>query len=296
MPELPEVETIRRGLVRHLIGREVTGIEVRSSRAARHEEWDGRGMAPPALAAVAGTHVTEVARRGKFLWLTLAGRSNTLALHLGMSGQLLFRDDGEAGDPSHIAAVVSLERGARLIFRDQRTFGWLRSSPLVPTSDGAPGGAGTARPLVPLHAAHIARDPHDPAFDLEAVAARLHARTAAIKGLLLDQTIISGIGNIYADEALFAARLHPLRPGASISVRTLERLVGEANRVMAEAIAAGGTSFDALYVNTAGNSGYFERELQAYGRRGLPCLKCGRLMESLIVAGRSSHVCSNCQK
>lgn len=295
MPELPEVETIRLGLASHVLGRRISRVQVPSRRAARHEFWDGRGEAPPSLGTLAGRAVTEVARRGKFLWLGLDGEEEAIALHLGMSGQLLHHG-GQTATPSHLAAVLSLDDGSRLIFRDQRTFGWIRRAPLVPTADGAPGGQGTERSLVPLPAAHIARDPRDPHLDLPAVVARIRRSKAAIKALLLDQGVVSGIGNIYADETLFLARVHPLRPGSSLSARTVARIIRTSAEVMGEAIAAGGTSFDALYVNTAGEAGYFERELRAYGRGGEECLRCGRLMERMVIGGRTSHLCPRCQK
>lgn len=289
MPELPEVETIRLGLRSHLEGRRLEDLEVFSARAVR------RVSDLADLLSLAGRRIDEVVRRGKFLWLVLDGAPRALVLHLGMSGQLLVHAEPPSDLPRHTAVVLHLDRGT-VLFVDQRTFGHLDAVPLVPTPDGRPGGAGTTRPVMPATVAHIGRDPLDPSLDLPAVAGRMHRTTSAVKRVLLDQRYVSGIGNIYADETLWHARVHPERPAATLSVGELEGLVRTAGEVMAEAVRVGGTSFDALYVDTMGQAGYFARQLRAYGRTGQPCGRCGTLIERHVIGGRSSHLCPRCQR
>ncbi len=288
MPELPEVETIRLGLVTHLLGRRIRGIDLLSARAAR------RIARPGELGWFVGRQVLEVARRGKFLWVVAEDVPRALVLHLGMSGQLLFHAARPAELPRHTGAVVHLDRG-ELIFVDQRTFGYVDVVPWIPTPDGQPAGLGTDRALLPATISHIARDPLDPNLDLPGAAERMHRTTSAIKRVLLDQRHVSGVGNIYADETLWHARLHPERSAASLPPHRLERLIRTAAEVMAEAVRAGGTSFDALYVDTMGQTGYFARQLRAYGRTGQPCARCGTLIERQVIGGRSAHLCPRCQ-
>lgn len=287
MPELPEVETIRRGLLGHFLGRDVERVEVRSARAIRREN------APGTLgAAIAGDRVSEVARRGKFLWFR-GGSGGCTVVHLGMSGQLLHHAHAPA--PLRHEAVRWIHDGGALIFVDQRTFGYVHAAEMVDTVDGLPGGVGTETPEVPDVVSHIARDVLDPYFDAGACVARMSRTSSAIKRVLLDQRYVSGVGNIYADEALWTARIHPMIPARELDEAALLELLDATAEVMSRAVDAGGTSFDALYVDTAGESGYFARELMAYGRFGTPCPRCDTAMSRITVGGRTSHVCASCQ-
>lgn len=304
MPELPEVEVVRRGLAPHVLGRRIVEAEVLDARSVRRHDGGAEAFA----AAVRGARVTAVARRGKFLWLRTDSDTEAIMVHLGMSGQLRVRgttavlsspaaSDGPASDPHrHRRLVLRLDDGATLDFVDQRLFGGLWTSRLVPASDGATAGEGSPDPLLPAAAAHIARDVLDPALDREAVVARIRRSRAPIKAILLDQGVVSGIGSIYADEALWAVRLRHDTPGAAVPrVRAL-RLLDAAAEVMRRALAVGGTSFDALYVNVDGRSGYFARSLSAYGREGRPCPRCGTPIRRAMAGGRSSHWCPRCQR
>lgn len=299
MPELPEVETVRAGLEPLVTGATIVAVTVRRESCVR---LHGGGAAEFAL-GLADARVEAVVRRGKFLWLLLDGGDgppvSALSAHLGMSGQ--FRSfEGEPPSPhSHCRARLSLStpRGPlTLDFLDQRTFGYLHVETLVPTVDGAPGGQGSAVAAIPHSVAHIARDALDPALDDARAVAALRRGSRAIKSVLLDQTAVSGIGNIYADEALWAARIHPLRSAGSLTHEEAARLLAGAREVMSRALAQGGTSFDALYVNVNGESGYFSRDLAAYSRAGEPCFRCGTVMMKDKVGGRSSHWCPQCQR
>jgi len=295
VPELPEVEVVRHGLAPAVSGARVRAVAVRDQRAlTRHV-----GAADDFEARLTGATIRSAVRRGKFLWLPLDDRDEALLGHLGMSGQLLLRRSGSAPErferirldvehPVHGAIAV--------VFADQRTFGSLAIDELVPTPDGAPGGAGDDAPLVPRQAAHIARDPLDPAFSDRAFRAALRRRGSAIKRVLLDQTVISGIGNIYADESLWASRIHPESPADTLAGRTVGRLLAEVRSVLHKALAEGGTSFDAQYVNVNGQAGYFAHSLNAYGRAGSPCARCGRGILRVAFMNRSSHYCPTCQR
>jgi formamidopyrimidine-DNA glycosylase len=252
--------------------------------------------------ALTGAALGAVVRRGKFLWLLLDEGEGppvkALSAHLGMSGQ--FRSfAGMAPAPhSHCRARLELARAdgrITLDFLDQRTFGYLHVEPLEPTTDGGPGGQGSPAPVLPRSVAHIARDVLDPAGDAASAENALRRGTRAIKNVLLDQTAISGIGNIYADEALWSAAIHPMRTADSLTPAEASRLLASARAVMLSALAQGGTSFDALYVNVNGESGYFSRDLAAYGRAGEPCSRCGTLIAKSTIGGRSSHWCPGCQ-
>ena len=270
MPELPEVEVVRRGLQYWTAGREILQVDVRHPRATR------RHVAGPAdfAAHLRGQRLGEVQRRGKFLWWPLG--ETALVGHLGMSGQ--FRVDGDAG----VHTRIRFDLNRPLLFDDQRTFGGMWVDPLI---DGTP--AALAR---------IAEDPFSPAFDPAGVVALIRSRRAPIKALLLDQGIVSGIGNIYADEALWMARVHWATPGAALSARKTREVLEAAREVMARSIEAGGTSFDRLYVNVNGSSGYFQRDLFAYGQEGLPCARCGTPIIREKFANRSSFRCPRCQR
>lgn len=276
MPELPEVETIRLGLDPHVRGRRITGARVLRDRAVRRQPGGEAEFA----ARLVGRTITGTGRRGKFLWLSLDDES-TLLIHLGMSGQLII--PGPATPPSpHVRAVVELD-GATLQFRDQRTFGWVWACDA--DADG-----------VPVPASHIARDLMDPRVDPVALAHVIRRRTSGIKRVLLNQEVVSGIGNIYADEMLWAARVHGETPADEVSVRTLAKLLRAGREVMGRAIVVGGTSFDALYVNVNGESGYFARDLEAYGREGEPCGRCGAPIVRATFMNRSSFFCPRCQR
>ncbi len=290
MPELPEVEVVRRGLEAHALDRVITSVEVLHDRPVRRSP----GGASVFEASLVGRTFTAARRRGKYLWLPLSSglaaaaspRADDAVLgHLGMSGQMLVQPVG-APDEKHLRVRFTLAdaTGARseLRFVDQRMFGGLALSP---------GGA-----ELPAEIAHIARDLLDPEFDLGDFARRVRRRTSGIKRLLLDQTLVSGVGNIYADEALWRAGLHGERPGDRLTRTQVLELAGHARDVMSQALDQGGTSFDALYVNVNGQSGYFERSLNAYGREDEPCRRCGTAMRRVAFMNRSSYFCPACQK
>lgn len=360
MPELPEVETVRAGIADHSLGRPVRAVRVVDARSLR------RHLPGPAHfeAALTGRALRGAYRRGKYLWLTLSEADGTLAdealvVHLGMSGQLLVRDepgndsgsdsgnDSEARaafdeQPRHLRVALELgsagnsesvastnransnrvSTGQRLLFVDQRIFGGMFLSPLVPdvpaavvANEVAPGEMvpGEATPgemgqsevperfLIPEAVKHIARDPLDEFFDPAAVRRKFLPTSSGIKKVLLDQSVISGVGNIYADEALWRARLHYAKPARTLTAAQTRELLDAVTQVLRESLAAGGTSFDALYVNVLGESGYFERSLNAYGRAGEPCHRCAQAgRTSLIVRepfqNRSSYRCPHCQR
>src|SRR3954468_10934577 len=288
MPELPEVETVRDGLQRWVAGRTVAAVEVRHPRAVRRHVGGGTDLA----ARLAGLTVEAAARRGKYLWLPLAGphgaRGEALIGHLGMSGQLLVRP-ADAPPEKHLHVRIAFaDGGPELRFVDQRTFGGVLLDQLVPAAD---------RPdeLVPAQIAHTARAPIDPHFDDLAFAARLRRKDTELKRALLDQTLISGIGNIYADEALWRAQLPGQRRTAALTRPAITALLAEVRGVLADALRAGGTSFDALYVNVNGESGYFDRSLAVYGQEGRPCPRCGSPVRRDAFMNRSSFTCPRCQ-
>ena len=344
MPELPEVETVRAGLADHSLGRPVRAVRVVDARSLR------RHLPGPAHfeAALTGRTLRGAYRRGKYLWLTLSESDGTLAdealvVHLGMSGQLLVRDEpggdsgsdsgGDSGNesearaafdeqPRHLRVALELGRaeatgGAastrqRLLFVDQRIFGGMFLSPLVPdvpaavaANEAAPGEVPLdevpERFLVPEAVKHIARDPLDEFFDPAAVRRKFLRTSSGIKKVLLDQSVISGVGNIYADEALWRARLHYAKPARTLSAAQTRELLEAVTQVLRESLAAGGTSFDALYVNVLGESGYFERSLNAYGRAGEPCHRCAEAGRTTLMVrepfqNRSSYRCPHCQR
>jgi len=340
MPELPEVETVRAGLADHSLGRPVQAVRVVDARSLR------RHLPGPAHfeAALTGRALRGAYRRGKYLWLTLSEADGTLAdealvVHLGMSGQLLVRDEpreasesdsaseAEAraafdAEPRHLRVALELGpatagpigapggavgAGQRLLFVDQRIFGGMFLSPLVPDvpaavarNEVAPGEV-PERFLVPEAVKHIARDPLDEFFDPAAVRRKFLRTSRGIKKVLLDQSVISGVGNIYADEALWRARLHYAKPARTLSAAQTRDLLEAVTRVLRESLAAGGTSFDALYVNVLGESGYFERSLNAYGRAGEPCHRCAEAGRTTLMVrepfqNRSSYRCPHCQR
>jgi formamidopyrimidine-DNA glycosylase len=277
MPELPEVEVVRRGLQEHIAGRTITAVRVHHPRAVRRHEAGPADL----TARLLDNEITGTGRRGKYLWLTL-GSGEALVVHLGMSGQMLL---GEVARVEHLRIAALLDDGTALSFVDQRTFGGWMLTELV-NVDGSE---------VPEPVAHIARDPLDPAFDRDAVVKVLRGKHSEIKRQLLDQTVVSGIGNIYADEALWRAKVNGARPAETLTKPALARILDHAGDVMRDALGQGGTSFDSLYVNVNGESGYFDRSLDAYGREGEPCRRCGAVMRREKFMNRSSFYCPKCQ-
>lgn len=301
MPELPEVEVVRRGLAGWLPGARLGPVEVHHPRAVRRHVAGAADL----VARLDGAVVTDVVRRGKFLWLCLADGPVLLA-HLGMSGQLLLPPAG-APPERHLRVSLGLSGGPTgagrlLCFVDQRMFGGLWLEEPVPTPDGGPGGlAGPAdaphpsAAELPPSVRHVARDALDPDLDVDALVARIRRRTGAVKRALLDQTLVSGIGNIYADEALWRAGIHHGHPCDALPARRVRALLAAAREVMLAALAEGGTSFDSLYVDVNGASGYFERSLAVYGRTGRPCRRCGTPVVRERFTNRSSFGCPTCQ-
>ncbi|WP_280256443.1 bifunctional DNA-formamidopyrimidine glycosylase/DNA-(apurinic or apyrimidinic site) lyase [Nocardia wallacei] len=281
MPELPEVETVRRGLAEHVVGSVIESVAVKHPRSVRRHLLGGDDLA----AQLAGLRIESAQRRGKFLWLTFDEPDLALVVHLGMSGQMLVQP-ADVPLEKHAHIVATLDSGEQLRFVDQRTFGGWALHPLV-EADGT---------LVPEAVAHIGRDPLDPRFDADAVVRVMRAKRSEIKRVLLDQTVVSGVGNIYADEALWRARLHGERVAATLTRPVLHGLLTEVRAVMTEALEVGGTSFDALYVNVNGQSGYFERALAAYGREDEPCRRCGAPILREKFMNRSSFSCPRCQR
>jgi formamidopyrimidine-DNA glycosylase len=276
MPELPEVETVRQGLRTWVAGRTIERVEVLHPRAVRRHVAGGEDFAD----VLRGQTIRDVRRRGKYLWLALDSGDAVLG-HLGMSGQMLLLDAAVPPGPHLRVRFTFVDGGPQLRFVDQRTFGGLSLSP---------GGA-----ELPTEIAHIARDPFDPSYNVEGVVAALRGRRTGIKRALLDQTLISGVGNIYADESLWRARVHGNRPAAGLTRPAARRLLAHVHDVLGEALGQGGTSFDALYVNVNGESGYFDRSLAVYGREGLPCLRCASPIRREAFMNRSSFSCPRCQ-
>ncbi|NDE88874.1 MAG: bifunctional DNA-formamidopyrimidine glycosylase/DNA-(apurinic or apyrimidinic site) lyase [Micrococcales bacterium] len=305
MPELPEVETVRAGLAESLTQAKVTDVLVHDARSLRRHNAGSKDF----ISTLTGKTIEAAVRRGKFLWLPLGRKRGEpqLALmgHLGMSGQILLRSpDFEAEKLNRVTIKVKTAEREKLELRfvDQRIFGSLAIDVMEETQDRLPGGfAGTKDEydwlnLIPSQAKHIARDPLDPSFDLDWVLKKFKSKDSGIKRVLLDQQVVSGIGNIYADESLWRARVHYDQPAATISTKKALALMAEVTEVLAAAVEAGGTSFDEQYKNINGESGYFSVSLNAYGMTGLPCNRCGRAIRRDAWMNRGSHFCPNCQK
>ena len=276
MPELPEVETVRRGLVSLVKGFKISAAHELHPRALKPES-----IAP--LKSIQGAKIVDLSRRGKFLWFVL-DRPQVLVAHLGMSGQFLIHQEGHP-KAKHVRAKFDLTKQLRkreLVFNDQRTFGWVS---VEETEYG-----------VPSSAQHIARDPFDPKFDREETINKFAKRNIRVKTALLNQEIMSGVGNIYADETLWRAKIHPEISTADLSKKKIGSLIDFATEVMQEAIEKGGTSFDDLYINVNGESGFFEQSLAAYGRTDEPCPRCGTPIRRIVFGARSSHFCPRCQR
>lgn len=280
MPELPEVEVVRLGLEAHVVGSRIDSVDVLHPRAVRRHFAGERDL----VAQLRGRRIASAQRRGKYLWLPLDPGDMAIVVHLGMSGQMLVQPP-TVPDEKHLRIRAHLDSGADLRFVDQRTFGGWAVAPLE-VVDGTE---------VPEPVAHIARDPIDPLFDAEKVVEVLRGKHTEIKRALLDQTVVSGVGNIYADEALWRAKIHGNRIADTLTRPALRRLLTSAHAVMGEALAQGGTSFDALYVNVNGESGYFDRSLDAYGQEGRPCSRCGAPIRREKFMNRSSYSCPKCQ-
>lgn len=306
MPELPEVEVVRRGLESWVAGRSIQRAQVLDARSVRRHV-DGPQDFELSLT---GAFVDAAVRRGKFLWMPLkpadplpdAAGGVALVAHLGMSGQLLVEDASQPAE-KHLKVSLDLLGGAgaepvtsQLRFVDQRIFGGMWLSPLVPTPDGGPGGDGSSDASFPADAAHIARDVLDRLVTPQSLRASWRTKRVSVKTAILDQSFLSGVGNIYADEALWRTRLHYLTPVSSLSEAQTTELLQALRDVMGDALAAGGTSFDALYVNVNGASGYFDRSLNAYGQQGKPCARCGTLIVRERYMNRGSHFCPRCQR
>jgi formamidopyrimidine-DNA glycosylase len=275
VPELPEVETVRRGLERHVVGRTIDTVRVLHPRAVRRHPAGPDEFS----AALAGRGLDSARRRGKYLWLSVG--EDALLAHLGMSGQLLVGEPDRPVSPHVRIWFTFADGGPDLRFTDQRTFGHM-----CVVRDGAE---------LPAPIAHIAPDPFEPAYDPAALARRLRSRRTGVKRALLDQSMISGVGNIYADEALWRARLHWARPTETLTGPQVSALLAAVREVLGEALEAGGTTFDRLYVNVNGQSGYFERSLAVYGREGCPCRRCGTLVRRDRFMNRSAYSCPRCQ-
>ncbi|MFI5534294.1 bifunctional DNA-formamidopyrimidine glycosylase/DNA-(apurinic or apyrimidinic site) lyase [Kitasatospora sp. NPDC051853] len=281
MPELPEVEVVRRGLARWAAGRTVAEAQVLHPRAVRRQP----GGADEFAARLTGATLGDPQRRGKYLWVPLGG-DQALIGHLGMSGQLLVQDPA-VPDETHLRVRLRFTDGGReLRFVDQRTFGGLA------VEEAEPGDPEST----PLSIRHIARDPLDERFDDELFVTALRTKRTTVKRALLDQTLISGVGNIYADESLWRSKLHYERATSTLTRPQVRTLLEHARDVMGAALAVGGTTFDSLYVNVNGESGYFARELDAYGREGEPCRRCGTAMRREPWMNRSSYFCPKCQR
>jgi len=322
VPELPEVEVVRAGLAPFATGATVARVQVLDERSLRRHP----GPQEDFVDRLTGAVLAAPSRRGKFLWLPLPPRrtnskekgpdaatsgplwsdaahspSNSfdggeaLVVHLGMSGQVLLRPPGTEDALTRVR--IDLEHPAhgpvRLNFVDQRIFGSMAIDELVAAVDLGPSAPGER---LPASVAHIARDPLDPRFDDSRFFAALRRRRTGVKRALLDQTLVSGIGNIYADEALWAARIHYAQPTDALSRPRAKALLAEVRTVLAKALAEGGTSFDAQYLNVNGESGYFSHSLNAYGQQGRPCPRCGRPIIRESFMNRGSHFCAHCQR
>lgn len=290
MPELPEVETIRAGLAQQIVGERVEHARAEPTRLFRKNARGHRDVTD----LLVGNPLKGVERRGKFLWLLTGGEdlgkddaNLAFVVHLGMSGQVRVRSEGPAANVEelgkHEHLRLHLTSGTQISFVDQRTFGHLSVSSLVDCEGRT----------VPALMSHIAPDPLETVFDAASVIERGQKSRRRIKTLLLDQTLVSGIGNIYADEALHRAGIPGTKLGSELPEAKWLRVLDASRDVMVEALAAGGTSFDDLYVDVEGNPGYFERALAVYGKRGKECPGCAATVERIVVDGRSHFYCPN---
>lgn len=286
MPELPEVETVRAGLAEYLTGAKVTSVEVLDSRSLKRHQPGVQDF----INVMTGATLKHMSRRGKFLWIPLDREGLAMVGHLGMSGQMLVREAGSEPDKlTRVILFATSPDGKKLELRfvDQRIFGSLAIDELVAIDHDE---------HLPTTVTHIARDPLDPNFDEAAVIKKLRSRTAGIKKILLDQGVLSGVGNIYADEALWRAKLHYDQPANTLTLPKTKELLAHVREILAAAVLVGGTSFDEQYKNVNGQAGYFEVSLNAYGMTGRPCPRCGRAIVRENWMNRGSHFCPKCQK
>jgi formamidopyrimidine-DNA glycosylase len=283
MPELPEVEVVRKGLAKHVKNRKISNAKVRNNRALRNFEFSTKTFEK----TVAGFTINSVERRGKFLWMTLKNSSQAISAHLGMSGQMLMVKKEEKPS-THARVTFDFSDTKRsLHFIDQRTFGWVNLEELVEAKD---------KRLVPQSVLHISPDLFEETFDLDKTISNIKKRKTGIKQALLNQEIVAGIGNIYADEALWLAKTHWADVCENLSEKKIKEILISAKEVMAKALEKGGTSFDDLYIDVNGESGYFENELNAYGREGERCYRCDlEMVREAFSNNRSSTICPNCQ-
>jgi formamidopyrimidine-DNA glycosylase len=283
MPELPEVEVVRKGLAKHVKNRKISNAKVRNNRALRNFEFSSKTFEK----TVSGFTINSVERRGKFLWMTLKNSSQAISAHLGMSGQMLMVKKDEKPS-THARVTFDFSDTKRsLHFIDQRTFGWVNLEELVEAKD---------KRLVPQSVLHISPDLFEETFDLDKTISNIKRRKTGIKQALLNQEIVAGIGNIYADEALWLAKTHWADVCENLSEKKIKEILISAKEVMAKALEKGGTSFDDLYIDVNGESGYFENELNAYGREGERCYRCDlEMVREAFSNNRSSTICPNCQ-
>ena len=283
MPELPEVEVVRKGLAKHVKNRKISNAKVRNNRALRNFKFSTKTFEK----TVSGFTINSVERRGKFLWMTLKNSSQAISAHLGMSGQMLMVKKEEKPS-THARVTFDFSDTKRsLHFIDQRTFGWVNLEELVEAKD---------KRLVPQSVLHISPDLFEETFDLDKTISNIKKRKTGIKQALLNQEIVAGIGNIYADEALWLAKTHWADVCENLSEKKINEILISAKEVMAKALEKGGTSFDDLYIDVNGESGYFENELNAYGREGERCYRCDlEMVREAFSNNRSSTICPNCQ-
>jgi formamidopyrimidine-DNA glycosylase len=274
MPELPEVEVIRQGLAPRLVGRRFLRVSAgekslrRQSSLKELQKW------------LVGRQLLDLTRRGKYLVFALEGGA-TLLVHLGMTGRLLLGSEAKPLPPlDHIHLVFQLSDGLELIYQDVRRFGQILVFP-----------PGTA----PAPLENVGREPFSREVTPQWLADQAQGRSRPIKNFLLDGRILAGIGNIYACEILFAARLHPATPVARLSIKDWGLVLKETRRILQEAIRQGGTTVSD-YLNSQGEAGLFQVQLQVYGKAGEPCRRCGAPINRLVQAGRSSFFCPACQK
>ncbi len=286
MPELPEVETVRSGLAANVLGATISDVNVFENRSIRQHDKGKKDF----QSQLVGNKILSANRRGKFMWLQLQNenRDDALVIHLGMSGQVLLHKTSELEKHARVVFDLQGKRNKQLTMRfvDQRMFGGMFLDSLIQTPEGD---------FLPSRVTHIARDLFDPFVDDDKIVAEILKRKAGIKSLLLNQSIVSGVGNIYADEALWQTKLHYLTPGSRLKSSQVSQTLSALREIMQKAIAAGGTSFDEQYVRVNGESGWFEVELNAYGQEGEPCARCGRQIVREAWANRSSHRCPRCQ-
>ncbi len=295
MPELPEVEVVRSGLEPVIAGATIRHVEVFDGRALRRHPGPWEDF----VESLQGAKLQGALRRGKFLWFPVVGTESAVVCHLGMSGQIRLGPEGsDFGPLLRIRFDIQTAKGDPMVvgFVDQRLFGSMAIDLLIPSADGVPAGTGSSDTRIPRSVSHIARDPLDPAFDDVAFSRALRRKTTDIKRALLDQHLISGIGNIYADEALWGVKMHYKTPARRLSTLRVRELLEEVRSVFRKALAEGGTSFDSQYLNVNGQAGYFSHSLHAYGRQGTPCDRCGGIIRREPFMNRSSHRCPSCQR